>query len=359
MPSDAPTTREETSVPPDDYYDAPTISDVLGDAMTTSLPTDAVAGHLARFHSRLHVGRDVCKLPPPTPLVDGLLFTPGESVVYGPPKVGKTFFALDVALSVATGSAFMGRNVAQGPALYVAAEGVGGLGSRVDTWCQYHAFDDLDAAAFLTTAVNLTDDGAVAALGEIAREFRPALITLDTLARCAVGADENATKDMGLIVGSLDALRDSCDAHVQVVHHSGKDVDKGMRGSSALLGAVDTVLKLTGDPNSVKVENTDQKDAPTAPTWYCKLLPTGGSAVVVTHTAVDDLASRSTVLDALAELPAQDRTATKWQRLAADMGVSERSFWRAKKSLMETGWVTGGDGRGALYVIANEGESDA
>jgi hypothetical protein len=59
----------------------------------------------------------------------------GLAMVYGKPKVGKTFWALDVALSVATGRDFHGVKVEHGRVVYVAAEGgPARLGDRVSAW---------------------------------------------------------------------------------------------------------------------------------------------------------------------------------------------------------------------------------
>jgi hypothetical protein len=47
-------------------------------------------------------------------------------------------------------------------------------------------------------------------------------------------------------------------AHVAIIHHSGKNTEKGMRGSNALPGGVDASLKVTkgeaGKPSNIEVE---------------------------------------------------------------------------------------------------------
>jgi hypothetical protein len=307
-----------------------------------------------RLRARLHIGSAVCALPPLTPLVDGVLFLPGESVVFSPPKTGKTAFALDLALSVGTGADFMGRSVKQAKVLYVTAEGVGGLGARVAAWCEHHGAGDIGGVAFLTTAVNLLDADDLAAVCAIGVELGVALVIIDTLARCLPGADENSAKDMGRAVAALDRIRD-CTGHVVAVHHAGKDVAKGMRGSSALLGAVDTVVELSGDPLALRVAVTDQKDAEPAPPWWCRLVAVGDSVVVeLVGTADVSSASQRTVLEALTALPAEDRTSSKWQEMAAELGVSRTVFFEAKKKLLDRAVVVGGGARGALYRPAEE-----
>ena len=68
----------------------------------------AVTRQRVKLEENARKSAEVCKLPPLTPLVDGLLFLPGESVIYSPPKLGKTFWALDLALSVGAVSASWG-----------------------------------------------------------------------------------------------------------------------------------------------------------------------------------------------------------------------------------------------------------
>ena len=46
-------------------------------------------------------------------------FSETQAILYGPPGAGKSFVALDFALSVASGRAWHGHEVRQGPVLYV------------------------------------------------------------------------------------------------------------------------------------------------------------------------------------------------------------------------------------------------
>jgi hypothetical protein len=74
---------------------------------------------------------------------------------------------------------------------------------------------------------------------------KPGLIVLDTLARCYGGGDENSTKDMNTFVTNCDLLRESFpDTTILVVHHTGKDTARGLRGSSAFNGALDIAFEM-------------------------------------------------------------------------------------------------------------------
>jgi hypothetical protein len=72
------------------------------------------------------------------------------------------------------------------------------------------------------------------------------LVIVDTLARAMAGADENSAQDIGQVVGHADLIRQVTGATVLLVHHTGKDVERGARGSSALRAAVDTEIECKG-----------------------------------------------------------------------------------------------------------------
>src|SRR4051794_15695458 len=75
---------------------------------------------------------ELAALPPPAYLIDGLIEAGSFAVLFGPPAHGKTFLALDVALSVTTGMPCLGQTVEPGRVAYVAAEGVRQLPRRID-----------------------------------------------------------------------------------------------------------------------------------------------------------------------------------------------------------------------------------
>ena len=68
------------------------------------------------------------------------------------------------------------------------------------------------------------------------------------------------------------------------VHHSGKDVSRGMRGSSALLGAVDTSIEVKNSDGVICLKNEKQKDHAEHPPIYLKMkeiVLIDGSSVVL------------------------------------------------------------------------------
>jgi len=147
--------------------------------------------------------------------------------------------------------------------LYIAGEGVGGLGKRVKAWKMSHGLGASGHFHMLPLAVNFRDQADIEKLMySIERLDRQwTCIYVDTLARALLGADENSSQEAGLAVSAADALKHAFDCAVVFVHHSGKNSDRGARGSSAILGAVDTSVIVVKDEQTVTMRIEKQKDA--------------------------------------------------------------------------------------------------
>jgi hypothetical protein len=125
-----------------------------------------------------------------------------------------------------------------------------------------------------------------------------------------LGGDENTARDMGRVVEAAERIRDAAGSCVLLVHHIGKNVEAGMRGSSALLGAVDTTIEVAGDHHAIRVKVTAQKDAPADDPWWCRLEAVAGSVVPV-HVPMTEVAS-TVAVEALAALRELSAVAGEW-----------------------------------------------
>ena len=88
----------------------------------------------------------------------------------------------------------------------------------------------------LTTAQDLADMAAV--------------VFIDTLNRAAPTADENSSRDMGEILEAAKRLQSKTGGLVMLVHHTGKDASKGLRGHSSLFAAIDSAVDVRRDGDS-------------------------------------------------------------------------------------------------------------
>jgi hypothetical protein len=77
------------------------------------------------------------------------------------------------------------------------------------------------------------------------RGWKIGLLIVDTLAKALAGGNENSSEDMGAVIANAEWIMQELSCFVLFIHHSGKDVSKGARGHSSLLGAVNTEMELT------------------------------------------------------------------------------------------------------------------
>lgn len=213
-------------------------------------------------------------------LVKDMLPARSFSAIYGRSGAGKSFFAMYLAAMVASGREAFGCDVEQGDVVYLALEGGAGLRRRRDALMQRYDLPDDLPVHFVKAQMNLRsslDD--LNALIEVIKDrgIKPAVIFVDTLARAYAGGEENSSAEMMQFVSVMAALQDALDCTVCVVHHTGKDESRGMRGSSALLAAVDAELELTriSDDDATEpvctVKSTKQKDGMDGLSWSFRL----------------------------------------------------------------------------------------
>ena len=187
-------------------------------------------------------------------IVEDLLTAGAMSVFYGESNSGKTYLALDLAISIARGIPWLGKKTVQAPAIYVAAEGARTIQNRVLSYKRHHRVDDFPLG-IVGTSVDLLDSAAdtpklVETIERCAQDLgqRPSLVVIDTLARAMAGGNENAPEDMGALVRNSDLIRQKTGVHVMWIHHSGKDSAKGARGHSSLRAATDSEIEVKHDP---------------------------------------------------------------------------------------------------------------
>jgi len=221
-------------------------------------------------------------------------------VLYGAPKVGKSFITLDWCIRLARSNISV---------LYLAGEGISGYGARARAWNQHYGPLDPDEAMGIPfwlgeRMINFTPAGNSAVfVQEIVREMATEamagadedtegelvtmpgtvdLVVVDTLSRALPGVDENDQGEMSKAIEQIDYFRKLTGSTVLFLHHTTKADRKRWRGSSVIEGAADVMMLAYEEKGDiiVKVEAAREFDA-SDKEWRYKLQPVGDSAVVV------------------------------------------------------------------------------
>ena len=184
-------------------------------------------------------------LPPLAWRVRGVLPAVGLAGLYGPSASGKSFLAMDMAAAIAEGRRWFDCRVEAAPVVYTALEGEGGFRLRVAAW-EAHTGRALPAGlSMVLQPFKLTEPQDVQDLAAVVPAG--AVVFLDTLNRAAPTADENSSRDMGEILSAAKYLQSLIGGLVVLVHHTGKDATKGLRGHSSLFAALDAAVEVSRD----------------------------------------------------------------------------------------------------------------
>lgn len=206
--------------------------------------------------------------------IKGILRRGETSVLYGPPNCGKSALVCFLGSRIVSGHKCFGSRVTKGIVIHVGAESPESILDRIQA-CDLSA----DAAPYIVgmAPVDLSDPDEVISFIRHLEQIKEAngqeiiLVVFDTLARSIGQTDENCASAMTNVVNAAERIARQSKAHVMLVHHTGKDADRGSRGSSALRGAVDTEIALSLlKSGTVAVSMEKQRTMPKSPVVYFK-----------------------------------------------------------------------------------------
>lgn len=204
--------------------------------------------------------------------------------IYGPPGAGKSFMALDMAVHIAEGRDWMGYRTKPAHVVYVVLEAANGFSGRLKAWQMHHGRQLPDTLHVIThSPFTLSSPKDIVDLIESIRlaigdDHRGLVVFIDTLARAMGTFEENDNNDMSRVIQACDTIAQSLKATVAAVAHPGKDAARGLRGGSALLGGLDTVIQLEKDADGIRTWTIEkQKEGEDGLTGQFKLhvLPIG------------------------------------------------------------------------------------
>lgn len=240
-------------------------SDAVADAADFPLvPPSTTPAPQSNTEFRVDDGEDLENAPPLEWIVDAVLPKAATGVVFGPSGAGKSSWVLDFVLHIAAGLPWRSRTVKQQRVLYIAGEGAGGFrgaGGRYGRARRKLGIERPPLHFITNKSPNLfsaDDPPKLARLMQTSRDTPVGLVIFDTLAQMTPGADENSAKDMTIALKNCRMIHEATGAMVLLIAHAGKDLDRGIRGSTAIKGDVDVAIEVTERGGGIHVARIDK-----------------------------------------------------------------------------------------------------
>ena len=218
-------------------------------------------------------------------LVTGLWLEQAVGVLGGEPKCCKSFLALDLAVSVASGAACLRQfpvPTAGRVLLYAAEDALHIVRRRLEGICAAAqvSFEDLDVQVITAPTVRLDLSADRERLERTVDTLKPRLLVLDPFVRLH-RIDENASGEVAPLLAYLRELQRRHTISVLVVHHAKKGgarirAGQALRGSSEFHAWGDSNLYLRRIENQLTL-TVEHRSAPSMPTIDLELAQRGDS----------------------------------------------------------------------------------
>ena len=280
-------------------------------------------------------------------LIDQLWGASSVGVIGGAPKCSKTWLALDMALSVATGTACLNKyTVPQaGPVLvYLAEDALPVVRERVETMARHRGLhlDAVPIHVITTPILRLDRDPHRRQLFETARRLQPRLVLLDPLVRLH-GIDENHAGEVAELLAYFRSLQRELDLSVVLVHHTRKNASgvaagQGLRGSSDIHAFGDSNLYLRRSSDRLVMSSEHRAAAAAAPV-YLELVTTDAETIHLAVTAELRDEKRHNLQQRVLELLAQGSVLTR-ATIRDTLAVKNERLGEALESLQQAGRVS-------------------
>jgi len=177
-------------------------------------------------------------LPPPSWLVEGIWSDTAHGFIAGAAKTYKSLVALDLSVSVASGTKFLGHFSVpvQGPVLYIQEENLASMmQDRVNkimhskgvkehaemngSILHYNPGQDLPLYFVNNKSFHVTDEEQFEQLVGWVKANRPKLLVLDPFYLIAPTVDENSSREVAPVMNNLLRLKQDYDCGILIVHH--------------------------------------------------------------------------------------------------------------------------------------------
>lgn len=286
-------------------------------------------------------------------LIEQLWLREAVGIVGGPPKLLKTWLALEMAVSVALRSPCLGTFpvYASGPVLLFAAEdSQAKVRSRLESLARNHgsSLQQIDIRVITADTLRLdrfTDQERLTATVML---YKPVLLVLDPLVRLH-SLDENQSGPMAALLGYFRALQRKTGTAIVICHHVRKNASStaaagySLRGSGDLYAWVDSFLCVQRRRNRV-VLLAEHRSAPSLGPLAIELSPsaTPDQAPYLrlsSDEAIDEGSNRDLLKDSILNLLECSSTSVTTDALRSSLRVRKQRVIDALRELHQEGLI--------------------
>jgi hypothetical protein len=188
---------------------------------------------------------DIANIQPIQWRLKHVLPATGLAAIYGQSGAGKSFLTVDLGAAISHGNPWFGIKTYQATVIYIVLEGEAGIRNRIQALEKAQGPLPPTGLGVITQPFEIVKSQD---LVDLSAQIPPgSVVFIDTLNRAAPTADENSSSDMGKILEAAKTLYQVTNSLVVLVHHTGKDASRGMRGHSSLFAAMDGAIEVTRD----------------------------------------------------------------------------------------------------------------
>ena len=225
--------------------------------------------------NRIIIRNAAYALTPRTPInyiIDKVISPGSVNVWAGKFGNGKTYVTLAAGVSVALGIDFLGMPTKQTTVLFIDEEsGDQRLSTRLAATLRGVDGGEETLINFISLAgFNLLKrPGDAELLQSCIEQTQAGLVFIDALADIMLGGDENSVKDTQPVFAALRKIAENTRAAIVLIHHTNKLGE--YRGSSAIPGAIDSMLLIEKDEKTNVITFKSIKNRDGEPLKFCGL----------------------------------------------------------------------------------------
>lgn len=308
----------------------------------------------------IYTAAQMMELPPVAFLdKDKTIQVNGITMVYGQPGAGKSQWNLSKLEEVAQ---------TDQPVMLITGEAQGGIPDRLRALQKANSKPLSSNFYVYPSGINLMDDASVQQFIDRAAPLGLKLVSIDTLAACAPGMDENSGKDTGIVLNNMKRIQHTLGCAVLLIHHTTKD-GTTFRGHSSFHGNIDQMFCITSDDGQVVLTGIKTRELPQGESKYYQMIPfvtrrnpeTGEDvtsvALVPSKKVIDDprISITGNQRIVLEHLEPHERGLTT-RALEDSTGLKKVTLWRAINKLAQAKFVATG-AKGEPIFITDDGRA--